>query len=141
MSESDSSKEQEMQRKSLEFEMLRQQSDAIEKQIEEIEMKRNEMLIVKQSMSELKGQTGKEILVPIGSGVFLKGQLNDDKSILDEVGANVIAEKTINQADELIEQQLEEIEKLQNKMRGELIMCVEQLQRLEPELVKYFSNR
>jgi prefoldin alpha subunit len=141
MSEADSSKEQEMQRKSLEFEMLRQQSDAIEKQIEEIEMKRNEMLIVKQSMSELKGQTGKEILVPIGSGVFLKGQLNDDKSILVEVGANVIAEKTINQADELIEQQLEEIEKLQNKMRGELIMCVEQLQRLEPELVKYFSNR
>ena len=134
-------KEEEMQQKSLQFEMLRQQSEAIQKQIEEIEMKRNELMIVKQSMGEIKGQSGKDVLVPIGSGVFLKGQLNDDENILVEVGANVIAEKKIDQADKLIEKQLGEIEKMQDKMRDELIMCISELQKLEPELVKYFSNK
>lgn len=141
MSKAPSKKEQEIQRKSIEFELLRQQSEAIQKQIEEVEMKRNELLIVKQSMNEIKGQSGKDMLVPIGSGVFLKGQLKDDKKILVELGANVVAEKNVKEADKLIEKQLQEIENIQNNMREELIRCVSEIQRLEPELVEYYKDR
>jgi prefoldin alpha subunit len=135
------SKDEKMKEKAVQFELLKQQVDAIEKQIGELESRTNELMIVQQSINELKGQKGKEILVPIGSGVFLKGTLVSDTQMLVELGANIVTEKSAKETVEIIEKQVQEINKIKDQMRLDMMNFVTEMEKLEPEIIKYYSKQ
>jgi prefoldin alpha subunit len=135
------SKDEEMREKAVQFELLKQQVDAIEKQIGELESRTNELIIVQQSINELKGQKGKDILVPIGSGVFLKGSLVSDTQMLVELGANIVTEKSAKETVEIIENQIQEIDKIKNQMRVDLVRFVTEMEKLEPEIIQYYAKK
>jgi prefoldin alpha subunit len=135
------SKDEEMREKAVQFELLKQQVEAIENQIGELESRTNELIIVQQSINELKGQKGKDILVPIGSGVLLKGSLVSDTEMLVELGANIVTEKSAKDTVEIIESQIQEIDRIKNQMRVDLVRFVTEMEKLEPEIMQYYSKQ
>lgn len=134
-------KEEEMREKAIQFELLKQQVEAIEKQIAELEAKTSELTMVQHSINEIKGQRGKEILVPMGSGVFMKGNLASDSEMLVELGANVVAGKSAKETVAIIQKQLKEIDRVKDQMREDLFKFIAQMEQLEPEIVKYYSEK
>jgi prefoldin alpha subunit len=79
----------------LDAELVRRQLAEIENQLNLLENKRIELEVIGNSLNELKGQKDKEVMVPIGSGVLMKGTILDDKKVLINVGANILVEKPL----------------------------------------------
>ena len=104
----------------LDPELIRRQLAEIENQLNMLENKRLELEVMGNSINELKGQKDKEVMVPIGSGVLMKGTILDDKKVLINVGANILVEKTLDEAKEIIKKQIEDILKAQDSLQKEL---------------------
>ena len=81
-----------------------------ENQVALLENRRVELLLIKSSLEDLK--EGSDLLIPIGAGIYAKAKLTDADEFLVNVGSNVIVKKSINEVKEMIDKEIEEIEKL-----------------------------
>jgi prefoldin alpha subunit len=113
------------QQKYMELQMMAQQHNQIQKQMQLIQQQIEELNSTKEALDEIsKAGIGKEFLVPVSSGVFVKGQIKDTQKIIVNVGSNVAVDKTIPEAKSMVDEQLTEIEQfkrelLSNKLRLE----------------------
>ena len=106
--------------KALEAEMLRRRFAEIENQLVSIEQKRLELEVIKGSIDDIKGHKDEEIMIPLGSGVLIKGKIVDDSKFLINVGANVILEKTASEAKKIIDEQIKELGTAEEMLQKEL---------------------
>jgi prefoldin alpha subunit len=100
--------------------IFRQQVAEIENQLVAFENRRSELEVVKQSLADMKHQKDREIMIPVGAGVMVLGKIVDEKNILVNIGANVVVQKTSEEAKKLVEEQLEEINKILDSLKKEL---------------------
>ena len=63
---------------------------------------------------------GTSILVPLSSGIFARAALEENKSLLMNVGAGVVVNKNIDDVKKLLSQQIDKLMKLQEGMTMEL---------------------
>ncbi len=75
-----------------------------------LEERKMELLLIKSSLDEIK--ENKEIFVSLGAGIFLKAKILNTNKLLVNVGNNVFVEKTPEEIKKLIDEQIEEIDKL-----------------------------
>jgi len=125
-----------LQEKLIEYEMLKEEAKKLEQELHTLEARREELDIVSMSIDEIKGQKNKDILIPVGSGVFVKGTVTDDKKILLNVGSNVILPKTLEEAKKIIEGQITEMEQAKINISIELQKFIAYIQRISPEIQK-----
>ncbi len=130
----------ELQEKLAEFDSLKQQLNAVEKNLVQLEQKRNELSFIIDSLKSIKGQSGEKILVPIGSGVFVQAVLEKSDKLLVEVGSGVVLKKSLEEAQEILEKQSEEINKIQVKMRADTDKMIVKLSELEPEIMSFYQE-
>lgn len=108
---------QELQQKYMQFQMFQQQIEQVQKQLQMIDKQLVELETVKQGVEDLKTvKTGTEILVPVSSGIFVKAELKDNKNVTVNVGSNVAAEKTMEQAKKLIDDQSSELTNVKQQL-------------------------
>ena len=81
-----------------------------EEEVNLLENRKIELLLIKDSLEDLK--EGKEIYVPLGAGVYIKSTIKGMKKLLVNVGGNIFLEKTPEEIKEMINKQIEEIDKL-----------------------------
>lgn len=129
-----------MQETIAEFQFLQQRMEALQKNIEQFEMRRNELLIVKNSVESLKDRKDSPLLIPVGSGLFIEGALRNDESVLVEVGANIIARKKWDDAQKLLDVQLGNIDKIENDIQSEISEIVSRLAELEPQIMEFYGR-
>ncbi|MFH1101277.1 MAG: prefoldin subunit alpha [Methanobacteriota archaeon] len=71
----------------------------------------------KVSIEQLDNTEGKpEILVPVGSGIFIRGAATDTGKVLIDIGASIVAEKTVEDAIKKIDDRIETLQKNQEKL-------------------------
>lgn len=129
--------QKEAQQKHIEMHLLDQQIKQVQKQLQLLEQQILELNATKDALDDFAAiKPGTEILVPISSGIFVKGQIKDNKELTVNVGANVAVNKSIPETKKLLEEQLEEIKKFQQ----ELILNLQKLglkaQEIEKELTQ-----
>ena len=61
--------------------------------------------------------------------------------MLVELGANVVTEKSAKETVAIIDSQVKDIDGIKNQMRGNLIKFVAEMEKLEPEIVRYYSKK
>jgi prefoldin alpha subunit len=132
--------EKEMQEVLVEFQMLQQKIEVLNRNMEQMAMKRNELNVVKNGLASMKGKKDSNILVPVGSGLFVDGKLANDDSVLVEVGANIIVRKKWDGAEKLLEGQLKKIEEIEDDIQKDISGTVETLQKLEPKLIEFYQK-
>ena len=132
--------EKEMQEVLVEFQMLQQKMDVLQKNLEQMSMRRNEFNIVKSALESMKGKKDSSMLIPVGSGLFIEGNLANDNSVLVEVGANVIVRKKWAEAQKLLDTQLKKLDEIENDLQKEITETIENLQTLEPQLIEFYQQ-
>ena len=125
-----------------EFQVLEQNIKQLQKQLELITHQLIELDVTNNSLDEFNRiNVGKEIFVPLSSGIFAKAEIKDTSELLVNVGANVVVKKDIVSTKKLIQRQIEEINKIQKQMIGELEKLTGHAAQLENQLQGLVSER
>ena len=119
---------EEEQKALLERELLQREIQHVENEIIALEKRKIELDIVLASIDEILKQKGDETLVPIGSGVFVKGKLVNKNKVFVNVGADVVIEKNVEEAKKIINAQRDEISKLQELLENNLREFIKNVQ-------------
>ncbi len=123
-----------IQEKILTYRILQSRLEEIRKEGEIIERKYIENEATNQLIQDLKkGKTEKDILLPIGNGLFVKGKITDKKLFMD-IGAGVISKRSISEAEGVVAQSRAEIESVVKKLNKEMSDTVQKLNELTMEL-------
>lgn len=110
-------KEDELQKVYLELQMLDQHMKQLQQQLQMIHQQGAEMAATLQSLDDFTSlKEGKEMWIPLSSGIFAKATLKETEHVLVNVGANVAVTKDIPATKQLINEQVAESEKIQHKL-------------------------
>lgn len=109
----------EMNRLVYEAQQLRGQGQQLQAQLESIEDSVSEALSTIDALKEFK-KNPEMSMVPVGSGVYVKGGKIKASTVLIGVGANVIVERPIDQAIATLEKRIEASKKLSEQIQKAL---------------------
>ena len=128
-------KEKKTQEIYMEYKAIEEHIKQLQKQLEVLTNHLVEMHSTNSSWEDLdKIKKGKEIFVPISSGIFAKGTISNTSELLVNVGANVVVTKDIASAKKLIQHQIEEMKKVHKKMVEELENMAQNAAQLEVQI-------
>ncbi|MBI4919228.1 prefoldin subunit alpha [archaeon] len=115
--------------------MLEQESKRLEEQLNSINQQVIELISLQGSMNDFKETKEKEILSHFGKGIFFKSEITD-KDFLVNIGAGIVVKKSHDEAIEIINRQVLQIEKLKESLiaqietiNAKLVELVEEYQR------------
>ena len=130
MTESKQSEEQQKHQQELMFklQMFEQQAQQIQQQLQAIEQALGEMNSLNFGLDELVGSKDKEIMAPIGRGIFVKAKLLSEELTVDVGGKNFV-KKSIPEAKELIEVQIKKLEDVKKDLEANLEMLGKELEK------------
>jgi len=114
------------------FGMYEQQIMQLQQQLEAVEQAIVEMSSLVLGLDELVGSKDKEILAPIGRGIFTKTKLISEDLTVDVGGKNFI-KKSIPETKKLIQNQVEKLEEVKKELEGNL-------EEINNELTTTFMN-
>lgn len=133
--------QKELQQKYMEFQMMEQIIQQLQQQMQAIEQQMIELVGVKQNLADLKkAKKGSEILVPIANGIFVKGELKENDALVVNVGSNVAVNRTVAEADNMLERQFLQLQELQAGAMVELQKYSLKAQSLQEELAKLIED-
>ena len=128
-------KEEKLQKLYMEFQVLEQQIKQLEKQNTMLNNQLMELMMTNQGLEDTKKiKEGTEILTPLSSGIYAKAQLKDSKNLIVNVGSSITVVKDVNSAKKMIEDQIEEIKKLQENLLDQLQTQTTKAASLEQEI-------
>jgi len=130
--------QKEINEKAVEMELLRQDMQKIDQQLVALETRKMQMHEVLEAIKTMKG--GEDILIPLGPGFFVKGELKKGDKVLLGVGANIVLEKNIGEAERDIKKSIRELEKLERDMKSDLVKMSERMDDLQKMLIKYYGG-
>ena len=134
-------KEKKAQELYMEFQVLDQHIKQLQKQLELITHQIIDLNVTSNSLDEFNKITaGKDIFVPLSSGIYVKANIKDTSELLVNVGANVVVKKDVTSTKKLIQNQIEEMKKIQKQMVEELEKLTNHAAQLETQLQSLVSQ-
>ena len=134
-------KEKKAQEMYMEFQAIDQHIKQLQKQLESVTHQLIDLNSTGNSLDEFnKIGPGKDIFVPLSSGIFAKASIKDTMQLLVNVGANVVVKKDVDSTKKLIQRQMEEIKKIQKQMIEELEKMTSHAAQLEMKLQELISQ-
>ncbi|MBU0614768.1 MAG: prefoldin subunit alpha [Nanoarchaeota archaeon] len=126
---------EDIKEKYMEYKMLAQQIQELQKQVENMTEQQAEVKGMIQGLDDLKKtKQGTEILFPISSGIFTKATIKDPNELLVNVGSNVVVSKDVESAKKLLEDNIEEIKNTQAHLLAQVEIFAEKAVKLEKEI-------
>ena len=125
MSDDTTLQQQEMQEVQQTLLHMQQQLQLLAHQLQELEQVKDTIV----SMRNTK--EGDEILVSLGGGVHTKAKLQVPGTVIMNVGAHVVVEKSTKDAETLVHAQIAELENIQKDMEREFAHMSQQMQMLQ----------
>ena len=124
--ERDSQKQQSQQELMFKLQMFEQQAQQIQQQLQAVEQAIAEMDSLNLGLDELVGSKNKEIMAPIGRGIFVKTKLLSEELTVDVGGKNFV-KKSIPGAKKLIDMQIKKLAEVKKELEDNLEMLVKEL--------------
>jgi prefoldin alpha subunit len=103
----------------------------LQQQLEMLHHQLGELENVKEGIVGIKDVGSEETLIPLGAGVFVKGTISDNKTLLMNVGAGVVVEKEVGSAQAKVEEQVAELQKIGSQMREEFNQLQQMIQMMQ----------
>ena len=115
--------------------MLEQQANEQAEKIQAIDNQISELESLKLSLREIDKSKGKEMLAPLGRGIFIKTEIKDERLFVN-VGNKTIVKKTPMETEEIIESQIKEMQEVKHHLMHNIQEINHQLQSLVEEAQK-----
>ena len=120
----------------MQFQFLQQQLEQISQHLEMLNQQNAELDISINAVTELgKTKIDNELLAPIADGIFLKGELKDNKKLIINVGMNITVERTVPEVVKLLENQksqlqlrLIEVEAVRQELANQTMMIYKEIE-------------
>lgn len=127
--------------KYLELQILEHQLKQVNQQILNLDNQLLELQRIGDNLDDLnKAKKDTELLVALGGGVFSKAELKDNKSVLMNVGANIVVEKDIPSSKRVISNQIGQIKDVVKQLEQEFQILAVNSQAVQQELQKLASE-
>ncbi len=107
--------EQDQQEIIFKLSMFEQQMQQLQEQLQAVEERIIDLNSLNIGLDELKESCGKEILAPVGRGMFVKAKLISEDLIVNIGGKNLV-KKNIPDAQRMIEEQIQKLEDMKKEM-------------------------
>ena len=104
---------------------LQQQINAVDEGIMELET-------LDFGMDELKNSNGKEILAPVGRGIFIKAKVESEDLTVD-VGQRIFVKKSVSETQETIKKQVERLKEAREELDRNLEEIGKEVERVMRE--------
>lgn len=123
------------QKKFYEFNIYRKQAESMLQELTLLSQTAESLKVTQNTLDNIKKlNNDSEILVPLGGNSFAKAKLSNPKNVLIGVGADVVMEKSIADANAILGNQSTEVEKAKAKMESQLKELDKHMTELEPEI-------
>lgn len=127
--------EERLQEKLLQVEYLKAYGESIHQQLALVATTMNELSVAKEALGNLKSmKENSEILVPMGGGAYAKAKVSDTKTVLMNLGADVLADKSLDEGLAMVDSQIKKLEEARNQLNSNVTRINESLRQLAPEL-------
>jgi prefoldin alpha subunit len=130
------SKKEELQKKIIQFQILNTTLAALQEKAKIINQQKEELQKTKNAIEELKTINPNKALIPLGSGNFIYGRIDDTENIIVGVGAGVAIKKKRKEAIEILNLKLRELEVSMNDVTNQMQVLSQQLEKLQIEIEK-----
>jgi len=128
---------EEIQKKYLELQIIANQINQIQQQINLMQNQILELKNLKENILNFNNiKVGSASYSPIGSNIFVKSKIEDNKEFLVSVGSNVLVAKSMDETKVLIEKQADEIEKISYELENQLGIMDLRFQELQKEIME-----
>ncbi|MBI4896025.1 MAG: prefoldin subunit alpha [Candidatus Aenigmarchaeota archaeon] len=129
--------EEEIQKKYTEFQMLQQQFASFAENKSMVDQRIAEIMLTIDALQKLESTTAQsDTLMPLGSGVFVSGTVEDTKMVLVDVGARVYAKKSIADAVAVLDARKQELQQVEQELQTEMQHITTQAMTVEATLKK-----
>lgn len=133
-------KDEQIQQKYFEMQMLSHQSAQIKKQVQTIDQQMQELSVAMEGIDAIQESKETEILVPISSGVFLKANIEDTEKLLVSVGSNITVPKSFDETKQILENNILELGKFKDQMKELLDKIAGKQEELEKEMTELHEH-
>ncbi|MBU4373383.1 MAG: prefoldin subunit alpha [Candidatus Methanoperedenaceae archaeon] len=114
------------------------QAESIAQQINMVKLTIKDVETALTTITALKNEpAGKETLVPIGFGSFVKATLAEPDKVVVGIGAGVSVEKKIDDAKSFLEKRKDELTKYHEQLNSTIAKLVQELQNIQKLVQKH----
>lgn len=117
----------------LQAQMMEQESNQLNQHLELIQQNIQEMQELRFSLTDLKDSKNKEILTNIGKRIYLPVEVKKEKVIV-EVGNKTYVEKTLDEAKDIVEDQLNRLEEGKIEVSNRIEMLHQRITKMMDEI-------
>jgi prefoldin alpha subunit len=123
-----SSNDEELRKLSVELRMLEQTAETLQSRLSVINAVATDLTYANMALENLdKEKENAELLVPIGGSSYIKARLDNPDKIVVGLGAGVSAEKTRQEAKEIVKKRLEDLRKNQQAAQQQFVQVAERI--------------
>jgi len=119
----------------MQLSMMEQQANEQTEKIQAIDNQISELENLKISLRKMDKSKGKEMLAPLGRGIFAKTEIKDERLFVN-VGSKIIVKKTGKETEEIIEEQIKQMEEVKHHLMHNIQEINRQLSHLIEEAQK-----
>ena len=124
--------EKEQQELMFKLSMFEQQIQQLQQQLQAVEQGIVEMNTLSIGLNELKGSEGKEIMAPIGRGIFAKTKLVSEELTVDVGGGNLV-KKSIDGTKKIIDEQIKKLKDVYKELNNNLEAIGKEMEKVVEE--------
>ncbi len=130
--------EEEVRNLAMQHREYQKRAEAIQQQMNMVQVSRDDCIRALATIEELEAlEEGIETMIPIGTGSFVYGRLNNISKVIVNVGAGVSVEKSIDGAKEILNHRKEELSKILENMNITLTKIAQGMQSIEAMVQKF----
>jgi prefoldin alpha subunit len=123
----------------IKLQMFEQQMQQLQQQLQAVEESVIDLNSLGIGLDELKGSKGKEIMAPLGRGIFVKAKLLSEDLTVDVGGKNFV-KKNIGDTKKIVDEQLVKLEEIKKDLNNNLEQLGEELTKTFAEAQKEQGN-
>lgn len=124
-------KEEEIQKLAMQFQSLQNSLQFIKEREAVVLTHIEELQRTKQAIEDLKNIKPNATFIPLGSGNFIKGEIKDTKDIIVGVGGGVAIRKNREDAAEILDSRIKDMDKMLDEISEQAKGIVAQLTEIE----------
>lgn len=122
--------EEELRKLSVELRLLEQTAETLQSRLSMINAVATDLTYASMALEGLdKEKENSEFLVPIGGTSYVKAKLDNPDRVIVGLGAGVSAEKTRQEAKDIIKKRLEDLEKTRTSVQQQFVQVAERMNR------------
>ena len=131
------SKEREIQQRLILLEQLREQAEALQRRLVEIELFKSELERTIESLEFFeKSEEKTEALMNLGGGVFAYVDIVEKKKFLVDIGSGIVIEKELREAIDFLNKKKENMEKTRAEIEEAIRSIASRMESLQREIAE-----